>query len=161
VLHRARPQSLPITSRAFRQMLNDAGINVVRLPARSPNLNSHAERWIGCLRSECLSRIIPLGEWHLRCAIESFMEHSHSERNHQGLGNRLGGDPSARRGDPRPSQGRGSVPTRGGSNAWVEGSVERLVDVACGNGFRMFKKRQCRPSTDRGLMVLLSSIVRG
>ncbi len=37
-----------------------------RLPARSPDLNSYTERWIRSLRSECLSRVIPLGERHLR-----------------------------------------------------------------------------------------------
>src|SRR5512133_1169487 len=70
-------------------MLKDAGIKIVRLPARSPNLNSHAERWILSLRSECLSRIIPLGERHLRRTIASHIDHYHMERNHQGLGNRL------------------------------------------------------------------------
>jgi hypothetical protein len=61
----------------------------VRLPARSPNLNSYAERWIGSLRSKCLCRIIPLGEKHLKQAIASHVGHYHLERNHQGLGNRL------------------------------------------------------------------------
>ena len=79
----------PLYTKAFRRMLTDAGVRIVRLPARSPNLNSHAERWIRSLREELLSRIIPLGERHLRCAIESYVDHYHKERNHQGLGNRL------------------------------------------------------------------------
>ena len=64
-------------------------MNVVRLPARSPDLNSYAERWIQSLRSECLSRVIPLGERHLRNLISEYVAHFHGERNHQGLGNRL------------------------------------------------------------------------
>ena len=68
-------------------MLKDSGINIVRLPARSPNLNSYAERWILSLRRECLSRVIPLGEQQLRNTIASYVDHYHMERNHQGLGN--------------------------------------------------------------------------
>jgi transposase InsO family protein len=56
----------PRYPRVFRRMLKDAGVKVVRPPARSPDLNSYAERWIRSLRSECLSRVIPLGERHLR-----------------------------------------------------------------------------------------------
>jgi putative transposase len=74
---------------AFRGMLKDAGVKVVQLPARSPDLNSYAERWIRSLRSECLSRVIPLGERHLRNLISEYLAHYHGERNHQGPGNRL------------------------------------------------------------------------
>jgi putative transposase len=79
----------PLYTRMFRGMLKDAGVKVVRLPARSPDLNSYAERWIRSLRSECLSRVIPLGERHLRNLISEYLVHYHGERNHQGLGNRL------------------------------------------------------------------------
>ena len=79
----------PLYTRVFRQTLKDAGVKVVRLPARSPDLNSYAERWIRSLRSECLSRIIPLGERHLRNLISEYVAHYHGERNHQGLANRL------------------------------------------------------------------------
>src|SRR5664279_3816136 len=79
----------PLYTRVFRGMFKDAGVKVVELPARSPDLNSYAERWIRRLRSECLSRIIPLGERHLRNLISEYLAHYHGERNHQGLGNRL------------------------------------------------------------------------
>lgn len=35
---------------------------------------------------ECLNRIVPLGEKHLRRAVHEFASHYHSERPHQGLG---------------------------------------------------------------------------
>jgi hypothetical protein len=38
---------------------------------------------------ECLHRIIPLGERHLRRAISEYVGHYHHERNHQGLDNEL------------------------------------------------------------------------
>jgi putative transposase len=61
----------------------------VRLPPRSPNMNAYAERLVRSIKEECLSKIIPIGERHLRRVIEEYAEHYHLERNHQGLGNRL------------------------------------------------------------------------
>jgi len=40
-------------------------------------------------RTECLRRVIPLGEKHLRTILSEFLAHYHSERNHQGLDNEL------------------------------------------------------------------------
>ena len=60
-----------------------------RLPARSPNLNAYAERFVLSIKSECLNRMVILGERHLRRAIEEFVDHYHLERTHQGLGNQL------------------------------------------------------------------------
>ena len=79
----------PPNTKAFRTMLEGAGLEIVRLSSRSPNLNSYAERWVRSIREECLSRIIPLGEKHLRRTLVSYLDHYHRERNHQGLGNRL------------------------------------------------------------------------
>ena len=64
-------------------------LSAVKLPARSPNLNAYAERFVRSIKSECLSQIIPLGEQHLRHAVKEYAEHYHVERNHQGLENRL------------------------------------------------------------------------
>jgi putative transposase len=79
----------PLYTREFREVLTRAGTRVVRLPARSPNLNAFAERFVLSVRSECLDRIIPLGEWHLRHAVSEYLKHYHQERNHQGLENAL------------------------------------------------------------------------
>jgi putative transposase len=65
------------------------GVKTVKLPARSPDLNAIAERFVLSARTECLRRIIPLGEKHLRTILSEFLVHYHSERNHQGLGNEL------------------------------------------------------------------------
>jgi transposase InsO family protein len=79
----------PLFTRSFREILNSSGIETVKLPARSPNLNAYAERFVQSIKSECLAQIIPLGEQHLRHAVKEYMEHYHVERNHQGLDNRL------------------------------------------------------------------------
>jgi transposase InsO family protein len=61
----------------------------VRPPARSPNLNAYAERFVRSIKSECPRRVIPLGERHLRLLVSEYVEHYHLERNHQGLDNML------------------------------------------------------------------------
>jgi putative transposase len=72
---------------AFQQMIDAAGVTRVPLPPRSPNLNAYAERWVRSVKEECLSRLILFGEASLRHALQEYVEHYHSERNHQGKGN--------------------------------------------------------------------------
>ncbi len=79
----------PLYTRDFRALLTNAGVKPVRLPPKSPNLNAYAERFVLSIKSECLDRMVFLGEGHLRRAIQSYVEHYHLERSHQGLGNRL------------------------------------------------------------------------
>jgi transposase InsO family protein len=79
----------PLYTAAFRDLLRSSGVRPVLLPARSPNLNAFAERFVGSVRAECLDRIVPLGERHLQTAIRAFVDHYHEERPHQGLGNEL------------------------------------------------------------------------
>jgi transposase InsO family protein len=79
----------PLYTAAFRDLLRSCGVQPVLLPARSPNLNAFAERFVGSVRAECLDRIVPLGERHLQTAIRAFVDHYHEERPHQGLGNEL------------------------------------------------------------------------
>ena len=74
---------------SFRSVLQQSGVAPVILPPRSPNLNSHLERFFGSLKSECLDRLIFFGERSLRNACREYLSHYHGERNHQGLGNRL------------------------------------------------------------------------
>ena len=79
----------PLYTKAFCELLEQAGVRPVRLPPRSPNLNAFAERFVLSIKSECLDRMIILGERHLRHVIDEYVEHYHTERNHQGLKNRL------------------------------------------------------------------------
>jgi putative transposase len=73
----------------FRATLNSGGIQPIQLPARSPNLNAFAERWVRSAKQECLSKLILFGEASLRRALTEFTAHFHAERNHQGKGNVL------------------------------------------------------------------------
>lgn len=79
----------PLFTGQFEETLAAAGVKVVRLPARSPNLNAYAERFVGSIKESRLDRMILFGERSLRLAIEEFIAHYHRERNHQGLDNQL------------------------------------------------------------------------
>ncbi len=76
-------------SAAFRTVLKDADVESVRLPARSPDLNSQIERFHLSVKSECLSRMIFFGAKSLRRAVAAHPDHYHEERNHQGLDNQI------------------------------------------------------------------------
>ena len=51
--------------------------------------NPHAERFVRTIKESCLDRLIFFGEASLRTAVQNFVQHYHSERNHQGLENRI------------------------------------------------------------------------
>jgi transposase InsO family protein len=73
----------------FRKVLEDVGISMVRLPRCSPNLNAYAERFVRSIKEECLSRMIFINSKQLRWTIDQYLEHYHTERNHQGLSNQI------------------------------------------------------------------------
>ena len=73
----------------FEEILNDNGVKLVKIPARSPNCNPHAERFVKSIKTECLKKMIFFGRRALDKAIMNFIEHYNAERNHQGIGNEL------------------------------------------------------------------------
>lgn len=79
----------PLFTKCFNSILSSAGVKPVILPARSPNLNAYAERFVKSIRTEVLDKMIFLGEGHLRQTLCCYMDHYHRERNHQGLENKL------------------------------------------------------------------------
>ena len=79
----------PKWSSAVEQWRSITGIRIVRTPPCAPNCNAHAERFVRSVKEECLNRVVPLGEWHLRRTLREFVTHYHRERNHQGLANEL------------------------------------------------------------------------
>lgn len=71
----------------FTSVLEGAGVRNVLTPVRAPNCNAYAERFVLTIKSECLGKMILFGETSLRRACSEFVEHYHTERAHQGLGN--------------------------------------------------------------------------
>jgi putative transposase len=74
---------------SFRAIIEAGQVKTLPLPARSPNLNAYAERWVRSVKEECLSRLILFTEASLRRALSEFVTHYHAERNHQGKDNVL------------------------------------------------------------------------
>jgi putative transposase len=79
----------PLFTAAFLSTLSEEGIQSVKLPPRSPNLNSYAERFVRTIKESCLDRLILFSEAGLRRSVREFVSHYHTERNHQGIGNLL------------------------------------------------------------------------
>jgi hypothetical protein len=74
---------------SFRAIVKSSHVEPLKLPARSPNLNAYAERWVKSVKEECLSKLILFGEASLRRALREYLLHFHTERNHQGKDNVL------------------------------------------------------------------------
>ncbi|MFO0826744.1 MAG: integrase core domain-containing protein [Phycisphaerales bacterium] len=83
----------------FDAGLRRRGVRPQALPARSPNLNAYAERWVQSIQDECLDRFVCVGGRHLDHLVAQYVEHYHRDRPHQGIGNRA---PVPRAGAPRP-----------------------------------------------------------
>jgi transposase InsO family protein len=88
----------PLARHRWRRLLHDGRLNVaglvtymrvVLIPARAPNANAYAERFVRSIKDECLDRILPVGEHHFRRAVAEFVAHYHGDRNHHSLGNEL------------------------------------------------------------------------
>jgi transposase InsO family protein len=73
----------------FDRMLRVSGVEPVVLPAQSPNLNAHCERFVRSIKEEALHQVIIMGEDALRFVLKHYLAHYHAERNHQGLDNQL------------------------------------------------------------------------
>jgi transposase InsO family protein len=76
-------------TQSFRSIIASGRVEPLALPARSPNLNAYAERWVRSVKQECLSKVILFGERSLRRALSEYVAHYHAERNHQGKDNVL------------------------------------------------------------------------
>jgi len=65
----------PKWSRGVELLLTTERVRMVRTPACAPNCNAYAERFVRSIKEECLDRIVPLGEWHLRRALTDYVAH--------------------------------------------------------------------------------------
>ena len=54
----------------FHAVLFAAGIEVVKIPARSPRANAHAERWCAQPRAEITDGMLIAGPRHLRAVLD-------------------------------------------------------------------------------------------
>jgi len=58
----------------FDEVFRSDGIEVVRTPARAPQANGVAERFVRTVRTECLDRLLVLNQPHLERILEVFVD---------------------------------------------------------------------------------------
>jgi len=72
-------------SEGFHEILRSSGIEPIKLPARSPDLNSIAERFVKSVKFECLNHLILSSVKQLEYALNQYKDYYHHERIHQSL----------------------------------------------------------------------------
>jgi hypothetical protein len=63
---------------SFRDIIESADVKTLPLPARSPNFNAFAERWVKSVKDDCLSKLILFGETSLRRALREYPVNYHA-----------------------------------------------------------------------------------
>ena len=64
-------------------MLADAGIEVVKIPPRSPMANAYAERFVLTARTEVTDQMLIFGPRHLRTILAQYEAHYNGRRPHR------------------------------------------------------------------------------
>ncbi len=64
-------------------VLAAAGIEVVKIPPRSPRTNARSERWVRTARSEVTDRMLIAGPRHLRAVLDEYVAHYNQHRPHR------------------------------------------------------------------------------
>lgn len=68
---------------AFDAVLSSAGIEVVKIPPRSPKANAYSERWVRTARAEVSDRMLITGPRHLRAVLDEYVTHYNQHRPHR------------------------------------------------------------------------------
>jgi transposase InsO family protein len=75
-------------TREFDEVFRSEGIRLIKAPVRAPKARSHAERWVGTVRRECLDRLLILGRRHLQHVLATYVLHYNEHRPHRALAQR-------------------------------------------------------------------------
>ena len=79
----------PLYTRVFGEILTSGDVGRSGCRRRARISTPMPERFVRSIKEECLHRVVPLGEGHLRLIVHEYVEHYQRERNHQGLDNQL------------------------------------------------------------------------
>lgn len=75
-------------TKSFDNVFASAGIHCIITPARTPNANVYAERWVRTVREECLDKLLIINEPHLRRVLKEYEDFYNNARPHQGIDQR-------------------------------------------------------------------------
>ena len=82
---------------AFDAVPADVGIEVVKIPPRSPKANAYAERFVLTARKEVTDRMLIFGERHLRTILAQYEAHYNGRRPHRSQYEAVGSQVTARK----------------------------------------------------------------
>jgi putative transposase len=75
-----------IFAAAVDRAIASMGRHVLKTPVRTPQANAFCERVVGTIRRECLDRLLPIHEGHLRWILHEWVTHYNRGRPHASLG---------------------------------------------------------------------------
>jgi transposase InsO family protein len=73
-------------SRAFDDVFQSEGVEIIRTPFRAPQANAYAERWVGTVRRDCLDWLLISSRKQLQRVLRAYVDHYNTHRPHRSLG---------------------------------------------------------------------------
>jgi putative transposase len=72
-------------SRAFDEVFQSEGVEIIRTPFRAPNANAFAEHWVGTIRRDCLDWLLITSRRQLEHVLRVYVDHYNRHRPHRAL----------------------------------------------------------------------------